>query len=134
MDLDLINYKLLDICELTDKERLIICKSLSLLTNSEIEKVCKEVIFISSNKYTNAWRLELKYIKSLKCMIFLSHHLDKYSKKKKMRIILHEVGHHLLKHKSPIYENLSSEETAKQEKEANKFANKLINKITFPES
>ncbi len=39
------------------------------------------------------------------------------------RIIIHEIGHCYLKHKSPSLDNLSKEERNKQEEEAEKFVN-----------
>ncbi len=40
----------------------------------------------------------------------------------RLHIVLHEVAHFYLNHKSPLIEDLSYEETDKQEKEADKFA------------
>ncbi len=124
---DLIVYRFGDSNIVTDRELRLIAKSMTFLSLEIIDKITKDVIFASS-EYGYAWHFPLKYIQDKKSMIFLSPHLLKMSKKKATHIILHEIGHFILKHKSPIYDNLNQKEIKKQEKEADIFANGFIAK------
>ena len=95
-----------------------------------MEKVTREVLFISTSQHADAWRMSIKDIKLLeaKSLIFLSDNLHNMSQLKRIFIILHEIGHHILKHKS-LLDELSTSEFYKQEMDADNFAKNVKKKI-----
>ena len=62
-----------------------------------------------------------------KCgIIFLCEDLKKSSPERQGFAVAHEIAHRKLKHKSPIFDNLTVEEEIKQEDDANKMAAKWL--------
>ena len=109
----------------TDKENVLIAKSMTYLPLRIIKKIIKEVLF-ASEENCFAWHIPLEQIDNKKSIIFLSHYIKDMKEKEALHTILHEIGHFILKHKSPILLNLSQIKTKNQEKEANDFANRLL--------
>lgn len=59
-------------------------------------------------------------------MIFLSDELFRYDKNQIMYTIAHKVGHVILGHRNSVFEKQSRKEINRQEKEADIFASRFI--------
>lgn len=103
----------------------IVCKTILLLPDDLIEKVCSSVWFIASQE--DAWALtfrgsELKE----RHLIFLSDALLAQSDDQITYTILHEIGHVLLNHRNSIGALQTESEIQQQEAAADAFATNYL--------
>jgi len=122
-----IDYRFAGNNEVSERERVLIAKALFLCEDNVIDDITENVWFVSPNGKYIAFQVNMKKLKKYNSIIFLGN-LDKLPDRKAIEIILHEIGHHVLKHKSPSFDNLSNEDYKKQEKEAKAFAKERMNK------
>lgn len=128
MELEEIHYGFGGWLDLATGFESVICKTLQKFSDKQIEYVQKNVWFITSTIHEWAFTVHKKHIP--KYLIFLSSDLKSETKEIQMFSIAHEIAHVLLKHKSPILDTLTEEETKKQEEDADNF---VIN-LGFKES
>ena len=131
--LENIDYKFAFPNDVSERERGLIAKALSLCEDSVIDDITQNVWFVSPNSGYIAFQVNiLDLMGKWNSMIFLNS-LNNMPEKKAIRIILHEIGHHVLKHTSPIlmknvnYANMV-QVGKKQEKEADAFAKERMKK------
>ena len=131
-----VDYAFGGINELSDDQRIPFANAVSILDKKLVDKIIEEIYFVSSNPTTRAFQLPLnaKHLQGKKSIIFLSEGLFSLKKEEVARTILHEVAHHILKHKCLFNftekEILKTGRSAKylQEDEADELVKKWISR------
>lgn len=98
-----------------------VCKSILLLPDEIIGRVCKTVWFISSPEEAWAMTFRGEELKE-RHLVFLSDELFLQSEEQITYTILHEIGHVMLNHRNSIGITQTESEIQRQEKEADAFA------------
>lgn len=106
--------------------RIILAKALSELPKATVDWVAENLIFISSSEEYWAFSLSKNEWEHIVGFVFLCEHLKNIAEKEQAFSIAHEIAHHRLGHKSPIFGNLTTDEFRKQEEEADKLARKWL--------
>jgi len=106
----------------------IVCKTVLLLPPELIINVCKNIWFISSPEDAWAFTFRGSEIKH-RSLIFLSEELLQQPENQINYTILHEIGHVLHNHRNSIGYEQTKSEVKFQEKEADLFANRYLNKF-----
>lgn len=105
-----------------------VCEVMLLFPEDIIMKVAKTCWFVSS--FDDAFGFALRGDElGGKHLIFLSDDLFNQPKQQQYYTIVHEIGHVVLGHKNAILESQTKQETAKQEKAADKFAKLYLAKV-----
>ncbi len=103
----------------------LVCETLIFFPTELIDKVTQSCWFITS--YDDAWGFTLRGDElGGKHLIFLSDELFDQDKTQQHYTVAHEIGHVVLGHRNAILEPQSKTETAKQEAEADQFAQKYL--------
>ncbi len=110
--------------ELSDVNRLLLCEACLKLPRDMVDKIGSEIFFLDF-EYTMALHLRINTIKR-KSIIFFSDEFTDLSDNEKIRIILHEIGHHILGHKSHMCLECCPDCFEQFEKEADDFAQKYL--------
>ena len=134
--IDELNKKLIwDNADVSNKYKKHICIALSLLDKEIVDKVLREVYFITCDR-EQGLHIPIKEMqeKGKTSIIFLSETMlnlteELFEPKNTIKVILHEIGHFYLGHKTNI--DLTEEETARQEKEADEFAFKWLKELSI---
>ena len=103
------------------KMQKLVCETLLIFPPEIVDFATKNVWFVSS--FTDAWGFVLKG-KELggKDVIFLTDELFRQEKIDQQYEVAHEIGHIVLKHRNAISAPQSKAEIARQEREADRFA------------
>ena len=103
------------------KMQRLVCETLLLFTDSEINHITKNIWFVSS--FDDAWGFVLDS-KDLgkKHLVFLGDELFDQDKYAQQYTIAHEIGHVLLNHRNAILQPQTGTEIKNQEDEAHRFA------------
>ncbi|MGA2573941.1 MAG: hypothetical protein ABSF36_07090 [Candidatus Methanomethylicaceae archaeon] len=112
----------------SDEFRLLIAEALSRIPRKEADWAAENVAFFSSSFREYAFTLNPRDWKHKVGLIFLDESLKEKDEDGQIFMVLHEIAHNRLKHKSPIFCKLSQEDTDKQEKEADALAQKWLRK------
>lgn len=104
-----------------------VCLAVSKLHKDLVEHVTKHVWFFSSDEDALGFAFDGNDLKD-KHMIFLADVLFREDQSQVLYTILHEIGHVELKHKNSIGVKQTKEEIDKQEKEADQFVDKYLDK------
>jgi hypothetical protein len=107
--------------------REIVCKTLLLLPADFIERVGKNVWFVSSPEDAWAFTFKGSEIKD-RSLIFLSDELLRQNESQIRYTLLHEVGHVILNHRNSIGYQQTQTEIRVQEQEADRFAKEYLGK------
>lgn len=110
--------------ELSDENRLLLCMVCLKLPRDMVDKLGEEVIFLDFGGM-NAFHVCLEDFKQ-KNLICFSDEFDCLTNNTKIKIILHEIGHHILGHKSTLHLNCCPDCFEKFEKEAEAFAQQYM--------
>jgi len=110
-----------------DDLRIIIAKLLACVPGQVVDYLVKRCYIISEWHSAIASYIPKKIIGGMD-IIHLSDELFNRDKAFIDEIILHECAHCWLRHKSALFEDLTNEETLKQEEEATKLARKWLQK------
>ena len=102
-----------------------VCQTLLYLPSDLIGHVCKNVWFISSPEDAWAFTFRGAEIKN-RHLIFLSDELLRQDEVQINYTVLHEVGHVILDHHNSIDRLQTQTEIKQQEREADNFANKYL--------
>jgi hypothetical protein len=104
----------------------VVCQTILLLPPDLINFVTKNVWFVGS--FTDGWAFTLKAgeLGKGEYLIFLSDELLEAGESDMRFTILHEIGHVVLGHRNSIGKVQGKSEVRLQEREADKFARKLI--------
>ncbi|MDP8258841.1 MAG: hypothetical protein P9L90_05420 [Candidatus Aadella gelida] len=126
-----IHYLLAGIYELDDSQLGWLMKSLAILDDQMIDKVTREVYFVASNHTLWAFymRKNAFHLKQKRAIIFFSEQLFERKEEEIIHTILHEIAHHILKHKclldfSDSEMHLAEKLMEAQEKEADVLVRK----------
>ena len=119
---ELVHYQLGAISTLGNEELLqALAKPISLLPYEIASRVIDKVIFIGPKPGQEGGYIPPKVVKEIlrgKAVIHFSESIFDCSKEKRMKVILHEIAHFHLKHKSGLWFDLTIEDYEQQEKEA----------------
>jgi len=124
--LEEVDYLFGGINSLSNEFRVILARAMCKIPRNIVEWAADKLLFISSSDEYFAFALSKKEWKHKTGFIFLSECLKYESEEKQAFTIAHELAHHKLKHKTPIFSNLTEEETKRQEDEADALANKWL--------
>lgn len=122
-----------DNADLSDKMKKAVCIALSILDREIIDRVLKDVYFLSVDYNLAGLCLPLNDFRNRKVIIFLSENMfEVYKKHPKfanhpIRSILHEIGHFYFGHKTK--DRIESKLKHKQELEADDFADKFFRRL-----
>ena len=120
------DYAFGGINSVSEEFRIVLAKALSKLPIEIVDWTAENLLFISSSEHYWAFSLSKKEWKHKKGFIFLSNDLKNEPEKKQTLCIAHEIAHHKLNHKSPVFSNLTKEEIEKGEQEADELAKKWL--------
>jgi len=86
---------------LEENNRVYLMKALSSLDKEIVDKIAEEVLFTDSRDgYAYHIPLNSRYLKERKSIIFLSYYLKEKTEEDAIKIILHEIAHYYLNHKT----------------------------------
>jgi Zn-dependent peptidase ImmA (M78 family) len=115
--------------QVSEEFRLILAKAVSKLPEDIAEWAAENLLFISSSEEYWAFSLSKDEWNNKIGFVFLSEGLKGEPEDKQAFTIAHEIAHHKLKHRSPIFSRLSQEETEMQERTADKLAEKWLGTV-----
>lgn len=121
-----VDYMFAGFNSVSEEFRVILAKAISKLPRNIVEWATEKLLFVSSSQEYWAFSLSKKEWKHKRGFIFLSTYLKNESEEKQTFSVAHEIAHQKLRHKSPIFSNLTHEETQRQEKEADELAKKWL--------
>ena len=124
-DWNMIEY-LLNTNSLTACETYYVCKAITYLSPTIIKKVLKSVAFVSS-RFTFA-SYNYNRPDNAKHIILLSNDIREMNEKNAIGIILHEIGHFVLKH-IPTIDNLTIERELEADKFSEKYTKRKVRRI-----
>ncbi len=107
--------------------RKVVCETIIIFPSEIIEYVCKKVWFLSSAEDAWAYTFRGNDLKD-KHLIFLSDELLHQNLEDIRYTIAHEIGHVILGHKNSIHFEQTQSEIRNQEREADQFAKKYLQK------
>lgn len=99
---------------------------MSKLPKDIVDWVAENLVFISSSDEYWAFSLPKEEWTHKQGFVFLSESMKGISEKKQVFWIAHEIAHHKLQHKSPIFSNLTEKEITTQEEKADEIAMKWL--------
>jgi len=126
-----VRYALAGLNEISDEEEEILSDALAVLDKELVDKIASEVYFISASLIKAVCLpLDTVQLKGKKAIIFISNELLKQGEAGIKQDLLHEVAHHILKHKClfDFDEAKMRQEVLRQEKEADNLVKKWIAK------
>jgi hypothetical protein len=125
--LDDINYAFGGVHALNDEQWGKFLRAVNILSNDLIDIIADEIYFTSCDKATLGWHVPLNatHLRNKKCIVFLPERLFELNPKKIRTTILHEIAHHILKHKC-MFDITGKEKILKQERDANRLVKKWI--------
>ena len=111
----------------SDEIRKILVKTFRRTPKKIVDWANDKLIFITSCEDHYAFAL-LKATSwgGRKGFVFISDYLLDLTEEEQILAVAHEVAHMKLRHKSPIFNDLTQKETERQEKEANELAQKWL--------
>lgn len=126
MTIEEVDYMFGGINHLSKEFRMILARAVSKIPQETSEWAAENLLFVSSTWTDYAFSLMKKDWAHKSGFVFLCENLKEEEKDTQLFSIAHEIAHHKLKHKNPIFGRLTIEETRNQEREANKMAEKWI--------
>jgi len=124
--LEQVDYMFGGVNSVSREFRIILAKVISKLPKKIVEWATENLLFISSSDEYWAFSMSKAEWEHVEGLVFLSDVLKTESEEKQTFTIAHEIAHHKLNHKSPIFSNLTTEETQKQEAEADELAKRWL--------
>ena len=114
--------------QVSDEFRGLLAQALSKLPKTVVEWASENLLFISSTEDTPAFCVSKEEWNQKRGLVFLCETLKDESREKRPFTVAHEIAHQKLGHRSPIFSNLSREETENQERQADQLAEKWLGK------
>lgn len=105
----------------------IVCETIQIFPDEIINYVTKHIWFFSSSEDAWAYTFDGNDAKD-RHFIFLSDELFREEKSQIQYTIAHEIGHVILKHKNSIGRQQTQSEIKIQEREADQFAKKYLDR------
>jgi Zn-dependent peptidase ImmA (M78 family) len=121
-----VDYSFAGVHPVSDQFKLILAKSLAKLPRNIVDWTTENLFFVSTSDKEYAFSLSKKEWRHKRGFVFLSDLLKDLDEGKQAFIIAHEVAHHKLEHKSPVFNKLTERKVAKQEWEADTLANEWL--------
>ena len=120
---------LADINELSDEQQYALIRALSVLDKELVDRIAQEVFFVGADPSTRGYYIprSASIIKERKTIIFYTAKLFAQDSENVTKDILHEIAHHVLKHKSIFDFNIGEEHKMElQEKAADRLIGKWL--------
>ena len=112
--------------EVDESYRRILDKALARLPKAVVDWTVENLLFISPRDDDYAFSLSRRERQHKRGFVFLYDSVKNLTEERQAFIIAHEVAHHKLDHKNPVFNEMKEKEKAKQEWEADTLANEWI--------
>jgi len=121
-----VDYAFAGLNQVSDDFRVILARTMSKLPTRVVDWAADNILFVSSDNDSYAFFLPREEWNRKRNLVFLSEILKDQTTILQAFYVAHEIAHVKLRHRSPIFSDLSQEETDAQETDANDLARKWL--------